>query len=153
MVALVVAGAVAARDFFGVPVPGVAGARPRFLLQAVAVISVLLLSLRAFTLFVQHNPNVWQARWGVYLAFIVGVTQFAFIIGGHKKVRHDRTAAGLSGSAGPERASNFCSGCGTRALAGDNFCQQCGAPVKTEPEAIGGTAPPAAGQPATRTLS
>jgi hypothetical protein len=39
-------------------------------------------------------------------------------------------SAGPSGSPGPERASYFCAQCGTRAVAGDNFCQQCGAPVK-----------------------
>jgi hypothetical protein len=44
------------------------------------------------------------------------------------------TAEAPSGSPGPERASNFCSRCGTRAVAGDSFCQQCGVPVKTEPE-------------------
>jgi len=38
------------------------------------------------------------------------------------------------GFPGPERASNFCTKCGTRAVARDNFCQHCGAPVKPEPE-------------------
>ena len=42
--------------------------------------------------------------------------------------------AGPSGFPGPERASNFCTKCGTRAVAGDSFCQHCGAPVKAEPE-------------------
>jgi hypothetical protein len=129
LVALAIAGAVAVHDFFGVQVPGVAGTRPRFLLQVVAAISVLSLSIRAISLFVQHNPNAGQARWGVYLAFIVGVTQFAFVIRGRKKIGHLTASAGLSGSPGPERASNFCAQCGTRAVAGDNFCQQCGAPA------------------------
>ena len=66
---------------------------------------------------------------GVYLAFIVGVTQFAFVIRGRKKIGHVTASAGLSGSPSPERASNFCAQCGTRAAAGDNFCQQCGAPA------------------------
>jgi hypothetical protein len=108
-----------------------------------AAVSILLLSLRAISLFVQHNSNVGQARWGVYLAFIVGVTQFALVIWGHKKIGRVTASAGLSGSSGPERALNFCSECGTRAVAGDNFCQQCGAPAKTEPEAIREAAPPA----------
>jgi hypothetical protein len=130
LVAIAIAGAVAVHDFFGVQVPGVAGARPRFLLQAVAAISVLALSIRAISLFVQHNPDAGQARWGVYLAFIVGVTQFAFVIRGRKKIGHVTAAsAGPSGSPGPERASNFCAQCGTRAIAGDNFCEQCGAPA------------------------
>ena len=129
LVALAIAGAVAVHDFLGVQVPGVAGTRPRFLLQVLAAISVLSLSIRAISLFVQHNPNAGQARWGVYLAFIVGVTQFAFVIRGRKKIGHLTASADLSGSPGPERASNFCAQCGTRAAAGDNFCQQCGAPA------------------------
>jgi zinc ribbon protein len=136
LVALAIAGAVAVHDFFGVQVPGVAGARPRFLLQVVAAVSMLLLSIRAISLFMQHNPNVGQTRWGVYLAFIVGLTQFAFVIRGGKKIGQVTASAGLSGSPGPERASNFCTQCGTRAVAGDNFCEQCGTLVKTESEAI-----------------
>ena len=141
LVALAIAGAVAVHDFFGVQVPGVAGTRPRFLLQVVAAVSTLLLSIRAISLFVQHNPNVGQARWGVYLAFIVGVTQFGFVIRGRKKIGQVTASADPSGSPDHKRASNFCSECGTRAVAGDNFCQQCGAPVKTEPEAIREAAP------------
>ena len=71
-----------------------------------AAISVLPLGIRAISLFVQHNPNAGQARWGVYLAFIVGVTQFAFVIRGRKKIGHVTASAGLSGSPSPERASN-----------------------------------------------
>ena len=51
--------------------------------------------------------------------------------------------AGPSGYPGSERASGFCTHCGTRAVAGDKFCQQCGALVKTEPEGYPGTVPPA----------
>lgn len=40
------------------------------------------------------------------------------------------TPADLNGSPGPGRTSNFCSECGTRTVVGDNFCQQCAAPVK-----------------------
>jgi hypothetical protein len=144
LVAVAIAGAVAVHDFFGVQVPGVAGARPRFLLQAVAAVSMLALSLRAISLFVQHNPDAGQARWGVYLAFIVGLTQFVFVIRGRKKIGQVTASAGLSGSPGPQRASGFCAHCGTRAVAGDNFCQQCGARMKTEPEATREAAPPAA---------
>jgi hypothetical protein len=143
LVALAIAGAVALHDFVGVQVPGIAGARPRFLLQVVAAVSMLPLSIRAISLFMQHDPNVGQARWGVYLAFIVGVTQFAFVIWGRKKIGRVTASAVRSGSSGPGRASSFCAQCGTRAVAGDNFCQQCGAPVKTEPEAIREAAPPA----------
>ena len=50
LVALAIAGAVAVHDFFGVQVPGVAGTRPRFLLQVAAAISVLPLSIRAISL-------------------------------------------------------------------------------------------------------
>jgi hypothetical protein len=134
LVALAIAGAVVVHDFFGVQVPGVAGTRPRFLLQVMAAISVLPLSIRAISLFAQHNPNAGQARWGVYLAFIVGVTQFAFVIRGRKKIGHVTASAALSGSPGPERASNFCPQCGTRAVAGDNFCEQCGAPATNKTE-------------------
>ena len=51
--------------------------------------------------------------------------------------------AGLSGFPGPERASKFCTQCGTCAVAGHNFCQWCGAPVKTELQGHPRTAPPA----------
>jgi hypothetical protein len=128
LVALAIAGAVAAHDFFGGHVPGVAGARPRFLLQAVAVISMLLLTIRAFSLFMQHNPNVGQARWGVYVAFVAGLTQFAFVVGGRKKIGRVTTSAGPSGSAAPAPAPHFCPQCGTRGTTGDSFCGQCGAP-------------------------
>jgi zinc-ribbon domain len=144
LVALAIAGVVAVQDFSGVHVPGVAGARPRFLLQVVTAISMLMLSVRAISLFASHNPNVGQARWGVYLAFVVGVTQFAFVIWGRKKIGQVTASPGRSGSPGPERASSFCTQCGTPAVAGDNFCQQCGAAVKTEPAAIGEAVPPAA---------
>ena len=144
LVALAIAGAVAVHDFFGVQVPGVAGARPRFLLQVVAAVSTLVLSLRAISLFTQHNPDVGQARWGVYLAFIVALAQFGFIIAGSKKIGQVTASTGLGGSPGPERTLNFCAECGTRAVAGDNFCQQCGARVKTGPEATGEAVPPAA---------
>ena len=130
LVALAIAGAVAVHDFFGVQVPGVAETRPRFLLQVVAAVSMLLLGIRAISLFVQHNPNVGQARWGVYLAFLAGVTQFAFVIRGRTKIGQVTASACPSGSPGPERAPTFCTQCGTSAVAGDNFCQQCGAPVK-----------------------
>ena len=53
------------------------------------------------------------------------------------------TLAGPSGFPGPERASKFCPQCGTRAVAGHNFCQWCGAPVKTEPQGHPRTTPPA----------
>jgi hypothetical protein len=144
LVAVAIAGAVAVHDFFGVQVPGVAGARPRFLLQVLAAVSTLLLSIRAISLFAQHNPNIGQARWGVYLAFIVGVTQFGFVIRGRKKIGQVPAAADANGSPNHKRASNFCSECGARAVAGDNFCQQCGAPVKTEPQATRDAAPRAA---------
>jgi hypothetical protein len=101
LIAAAIAGAVAAHDFFGIRVPGVAGTRPRFLLQAVAVISVLSLSIRAISLFLQHNPNAGQARWGVYLAFIVGLTQFAFIIAGRKKIGRPIASPHPSESLGP----------------------------------------------------
>lgn len=141
LAALAIAGAVAVHDFFGAQVPGVAGARPRFLLQAVASVSVLLLSIRAISLFVQHNPNVGQARWGVYLAFIAGVTQFGFVIRGRTKIGQVTASAGPGESPGPERAPKFCSECGTRAVAADNFCQRCGARVQTEPAAVGEAVP------------
>ena len=70
--------------------------------------------------------------------------------GPEERTHGDGTGAGHrlglpSGSHGPEGASNFCTQCGTRAVAGDNFCQQRGTPVKTEPQAIRGTASPPAG--------
>jgi hypothetical protein len=128
LVALAIAGAVAAHGFFGVQVMG--AAEGRILLRIVSAISTLVLSIRAISLFVQHNPNVGQARWGVYLAFIAGVTQFALVIWGRKKKTARVTAsADLSGSPAPERAADFCPRCGTRSVAGDNFCLQCGATV------------------------
>ncbi len=51
--------------------------------------------------------------------------------------------AGPSGFPAPGRPSNFCTQCGTRAVAGDSFCQQCGAAVNTEPKGYPGTVPPA----------
>ena len=51
--------------------------------------------------------------------------------------------AGRSGFPAPGQPSNFCAKCGTRAVAGDSFCQQCGVPVNTEPKSYPGTVPPA----------
>ena len=117
LVALAIAGAVAMHDFFGVQVPGVAGARPRFLLQVVGAVSTLPLSIRAISLFVQHNPNVGQARWGVYLAFIVGVVQFGFVIRGRKKIGQVTASASPSGFLAPG---------GRRTSAGVRHARRCG---------------------------
>jgi hypothetical protein len=131
LIALAIAGAVAAHNFFGVQVKVMGAAEARLLLRIVTAISTLLLSVRAISLFVQHDPNVGQARWGVYLAFIVGVTQFALVIWRRKKIGPVTTSPALSGSSAPERAPDLdlCTQCGTRAVAGDNFCQRCGAAV------------------------
>jgi len=51
--------------------------------------------------------------------------------------------AGPRGFPAPGQPSSFCTRCGTRAVAGDSFCQQCGAPVKTEQKGSAGTVPPA----------
>jgi hypothetical protein len=39
--------------------------------------------------------------------------------------------AGLNGSPGLQQTAQFCSQCGTRTVAGDNFCEACGASVKS----------------------
>ena len=89
---------------------------------------MLLLSLRTFSLLMQHNPNVGQARWGVYLAFMVGLTQFIVVMG-DTRIGRVTTSPDPDGSPALTRALDCCPGCGTRAAAGDNFCQQCGTVV------------------------
>lgn len=129
LVALAIAGAVAAHNFLGVQVKVMGAAEARILLRIVAAISMLLLSVRAISLFVQHDPNAGQARWGVYLAFIAGVTQFTLVIWRRKKVGQVTTSPGLSGSPASEPAPDLCTQCGMHTAAGDNFCQRCGAAV------------------------
>ena len=51
--------------------------------------------------------------------------------------------ADQSGFPAPGQPSSFCTKCGTHAVTGDSFCQQCGAPVKTEQKGSPGTVPPA----------
>jgi hypothetical protein len=80
LVCLAIALGVAAHDFARVDVPGIAGARPRLLLRIVSGVSFALLTIRMLTLAAQHNVDVGQARWGVYIAFIVAAVQLVYVI-------------------------------------------------------------------------
>ena len=55
------------------------GARPRLLLRIVSGVSFALLTIRMLTLAAQHNVDVGQARWGVYIAFIVAAVQLVYV--------------------------------------------------------------------------
>lgn len=79
LVCAAIALGVAAHDFARVDVPGIAGARPRLLLRIVSVVSFALLTIRMLTLAGQHNADVGQARWGVYIAFIVAAVQLVYV--------------------------------------------------------------------------
>jgi hypothetical protein len=43
-------------------------------------VSFALLTIRMLTLAAQHNVDVGQARWGVYIAFIVAAVQLVYVI-------------------------------------------------------------------------
>jgi hypothetical protein len=77
---------VALHDFAGLEIPGIAGVRPRTLLRVVSAISFALLTLRTVTLAGQHNADVGQARWGVYIAFAVAAAQLVCVFVGAKKI-------------------------------------------------------------------
>ena len=76
----------ALHDFAGLEIPGTAGVRPRTLLRVVSAISFALLTLRTVTLAGQHNADVGQARWGVYIAFAVAAAQLVCVFVGAKKI-------------------------------------------------------------------
>jgi hypothetical protein len=79
LVCFAIALGVAAHDFARAEVPGIGGARPRWLLRIVSAVSFAVLTLRLLSLAGQHNPDLGQARWGVYLAFIVAAVQLAYV--------------------------------------------------------------------------
>jgi hypothetical protein len=86
LVCLSIAIGVVAHDFAHVEVPGMAGTRPRLLLRIVSAVSFALLTIRMLTLAAQHNPDVGQARWGVYLAFIVAAVQLFYVFARAKEI-------------------------------------------------------------------
>lgn len=71
--------------------------------------------------------------WLALASFITGVVLFIL-------KRRNTSSAGQQAlrplwseaSLGSERVSQFCTQCGTSAVAGDSFCQHCGAPVETD---------------------
>lgn len=79
LVCLAIAVGVAAHDFARVDIPGIAGNRPRWLLRVVSALSFALLTIRMITLAGQHDPNIGQARWGVYIAFIIAAAQLFYV--------------------------------------------------------------------------
>jgi hypothetical protein len=86
LVCLAIGIAVALHDFAGLEVPGIAGARPRILLRVVSAVSFALLTIRLLTLASQHNPDVGQARWGVFVAFAVAAAQLVCVFVGAKQI-------------------------------------------------------------------
>jgi len=86
LVCLAIAIGVAAHDFARVEVPGIAGARPRLLLRIVSALSFVLLAIRMLTLAAQHNADAGQARWGVYIAFIVAAAQLWYVFARAKQI-------------------------------------------------------------------
>lgn len=79
LICFAIALCVAAHDFARVEIPGIGGTRPRWLLRAVSAVSFALLTLRMVTLAGQHNPDVGQARGGVYFGFIVAAVQLVYV--------------------------------------------------------------------------
>jgi len=86
LVCLAIAIGVAAHDFARVEVPGIAGTRPRLLLRIVSAVSFALLTIRMLTLAAQHNADAGQARWGVYIAFIVAAAQLWYVFARAKEI-------------------------------------------------------------------
>lgn len=86
LVCFAIAIAVAVHDFAGLELPGIAGARPRTLLRVVSAVSFALLTIRMLTLAGQHNPDLGQARWGVFVAFVVAAAQLVCVFVGAKKI-------------------------------------------------------------------
>ena len=86
LVCLAIAIGVAAHDFARVEVPGIAGTRPRLLLRIVSAVSFALLTIRMLSLATQHNADVGQARWGVYIAFIVAAVQLVYVFARAKEI-------------------------------------------------------------------
>jgi hypothetical protein len=86
LVCLAIAIGVAAHDFAHVEVPGIGGTRPRLLLRIVSALSFVLLATRMLTLAAQHNADAGQARWGVYIAFIVAAAQLWYVFARAKEI-------------------------------------------------------------------
>lgn len=86
LVCLAIAIGVAAHDLARIDVPGIGGARPRWLLRIVSAVSFALLTIRMLTLAAQHNADAGQARWGVYIAFIVAAAQLWYVFARAKEI-------------------------------------------------------------------
>jgi hypothetical protein len=86
LVCLAIAIGVAAHDFARIEVPGIAGTRPRLLLRIVSAVSFALLAIRWLTLATQHNADLGQARWGVYIALIVAAVQLVYVFARAKQI-------------------------------------------------------------------
>lgn len=86
LVCLGIAIGVGAHDFARVEVPGIAGIRPRLLLRIVSAVSFALLTIRMLSLATQHNADIGQARWGVFIAFIVAAVQLGYVFGRAKQI-------------------------------------------------------------------
>jgi hypothetical protein len=86
VVCLAIALGVAAHDFARAEVPGIGGTRPRWLLRIISALSFALLTLRMVSLAGQHNADVGQARWGVYIAFIIAAVQLVYVFARAKEI-------------------------------------------------------------------
>jgi hypothetical protein len=86
LICFAIALGVAAHDFARAEVPGIGGARPRWLLRAVSAVSFALLTIRMLTLAGQHSPGVGQARGGVYIAFTVAAVQLVYVFARAKQI-------------------------------------------------------------------
>jgi hypothetical protein len=86
LVCAAIAIGVAAHDFARIEVPGIGSARPRLLLRIVSAVSFALLTIRMLTLAAQHNADVGQARWGVYIAFIIAAVQLLYVFARAKQI-------------------------------------------------------------------
>jgi hypothetical protein len=86
LVCLAIALGVAAHDFARAEVPGIGGIRPRWLLRIVSAVSFALLTIRMLSLAGQHNADMGQARWGVYIAFIVAAVQLVYVFARAKEI-------------------------------------------------------------------
>jgi hypothetical protein len=49
-------------------------------------VSFALLTIRMLTLAAQHNADVGQARWGVFIAFIVAAVQLVYVFARAKEI-------------------------------------------------------------------
>ena len=76
-----------------------------------------------------HTASGWLALIFLVAAVVLLALKYKDSIRGRQASTQQAHEGPLAQAPVPDRGSNFCAKCGTRIIAGDRFCQGCGAPM------------------------